>query len=137
MINYYFKRPSNTFNEELMELKKDITEGSSKLDHFSLLSFAILTKINFKEVGHHFQDIGEKVLNSLGAVSFRYEIDLIHQSLSSLMINNLNFSSKFIPMLSVANIKYVGQILNVLNGHNQNYYPGVMKEFNDFAFKFQ
>ena len=137
MINYYFKRPSNTFNEELMELKKDITEGSSKLDHFSLLSFAILTKINFKEVEHHFQDIGEKVLNSLDGVSFRYEIDLIHQSLSSIMINNLNSSSKSIPMLSVSNIKYVGQILNVLNGHNQNYYPGVMKEFNDFAYKFK
>ena len=135
MIYYYYKNP---FNESISDsfFKNFIQKGNLSNDHYFALSYAIWTKINFNEAEKYFNDVAFYVLKSLDKFSFHHEIDLVHHSLSLLIMKNLDFASKIIPKLSVSNIKFVGQILNIFNGHNENFYPGILEPLNDLNFHF-
>jgi hypothetical protein len=110
-------------------------------DNLILVSIAAMTQFNFKKIDKEFQYFGKWFWESFCEIEpslSRYERELIFDSISKLMLNNIGFANtELFPDVDIQMIDNKLQIELLMKGMYFRLLPNVLIKCKDIKFHFQ
>ena len=108
---------------------------------FPLLAIGCFTKTNFKLVDSRFHEFGKiyhEAIMKYEEYATKFEMDLIFDSFSELILNNISYSNfEIFPNHDIQNVREKLQIFLLLKNMYFNLLPNVLNKCADIQFKFK